>query len=281
MHHCLVCACYLHSCGSLRWRRCDTLCTSGFSDDIMFAHSGGRRRKSCTTDGNTSLTPWREKSQSEPPGRSTAGPGRSLISTVALWFQRRETRRCWTRSTCLSSASRSAARAAGTPASWRPTWYAPGTRRVGATRARATRAARSCVGLTAAGGCTDWRAGARSARPPASRVSTRASTATSSGSRTKHKVHRLTITLPFPARSGVLWWACLFVRVRMSICPHAYLWNYTSQLSSPQIMANAARGCSLSLFLRITVLPTFAAYNSTTVPPRPTVDVTVLKSVSL
>ena len=30
-----------HVCGSvLRWRHCDTLLTSGFMDDIIFAHNG-------------------------------------------------------------------------------------------------------------------------------------------------------------------------------------------------------------------------------------------------
>jgi len=30
------CLCY----SVLLWRRCDTLCTSGFIDDVMFAHNG-------------------------------------------------------------------------------------------------------------------------------------------------------------------------------------------------------------------------------------------------
>jgi len=27
------------------WRRCDALCTSGFVDDVMFAHNGRERRR--------------------------------------------------------------------------------------------------------------------------------------------------------------------------------------------------------------------------------------------
>jgi len=78
-----------YNCGSLRWRRCDTLCTSGFSDDVMFAHSGqeysgGRRRKSCTTGGNTSWTPWREKSQSEPPGRRRTGAESDIYGCLVV-----------------------------------------------------------------------------------------------------------------------------------------------------------------------------------------------------
>jgi len=38
--HLIYIACYLHGRGSVfRWRRCDMLCTSGFMDDVMFAHN--------------------------------------------------------------------------------------------------------------------------------------------------------------------------------------------------------------------------------------------------
>ena len=59
-------------CGSvLVWWRCDTLCTSGFMDDVTFGHSGSY--------GNVSTA--------EPQSTTTSGvviPGRSLMSVNAL-----------------------------------------------------------------------------------------------------------------------------------------------------------------------------------------------------
>ena len=54
------------------WRQCDTLCTSGFVDNVMFSHNGqgkGDANRACT--------------QSNLPG---AEPGRSMTSTIALLY---------------------------------------------------------------------------------------------------------------------------------------------------------------------------------------------------
>jgi len=38
----------IRGCGSvLLWRQCNTLCTSRFVDDVLFAHSGANRPKKC------------------------------------------------------------------------------------------------------------------------------------------------------------------------------------------------------------------------------------------
>jgi len=44
-----------------QWRRCDTLCTSGFMDGVMFAHNGQEYAypQSDSTGGSTDLTPRR------------------------------------------------------------------------------------------------------------------------------------------------------------------------------------------------------------------------------
>jgi len=43
----------------LLWRRCDTLCSSGLMDDIMFyPMTGNRRRNSDSVGSNMDLPPW-------------------------------------------------------------------------------------------------------------------------------------------------------------------------------------------------------------------------------
>jgi len=39
------------------WRLCDTLCTSGFTDDVMFVHD--KRRNSDSMRSRTDQSPWR------------------------------------------------------------------------------------------------------------------------------------------------------------------------------------------------------------------------------
>jgi len=36
----IFCACHMYRGSVLLWRRCDKLCTSGFTDDVIFAHNG-------------------------------------------------------------------------------------------------------------------------------------------------------------------------------------------------------------------------------------------------
>jgi len=114
-----------------------------------------------------------------------------------LCFQRREIRRCWTRYTFLSSVRRSAASADGTAVNWRTTWSVLGIQKVVVTHVRVTLGVRSCVERTAAGDCTVWRAGEKSALLLTSPASTRASITTWTGSRTKPKVrYHLTLWRP-------------------------------------------------------------------------------------
>jgi len=47
----VFCTCYV-TCGRdsvLLWRQCNTLCDSGFVDDVMFSHNGANRTESITT----------------------------------------------------------------------------------------------------------------------------------------------------------------------------------------------------------------------------------------
>jgi len=71
----------------LLWRRCDTLCTSGFVDDVMFSYYGATRSESNTTlfgrsspDGGT-LPVGRQITTMFGRVHQNAAPGRSLLST--------------------------------------------------------------------------------------------------------------------------------------------------------------------------------------------------------
>jgi len=68
---------FLHfNCGryvALFWRQCIMSCTSGFVDDIMFAHNGANGAESNTTLCFVEFVRWRYR-------------GRSLISSIALFI---------------------------------------------------------------------------------------------------------------------------------------------------------------------------------------------------
>jgi len=73
----------------LLWRRCDTLCTSGFMDDVTSAHNG---RKYTTRQRRTVVViqqVWQRgfnaatNTSTDPPGAALDRRGRSLISKIA------------------------------------------------------------------------------------------------------------------------------------------------------------------------------------------------------
>ena len=63
-YHPIYCTFYLWLCGSvLFWQQCDTLCTSGFVDDVMYSHNKAsaqnQRRRVCFDE----FARWRHRRQ--------------------------------------------------------------------------------------------------------------------------------------------------------------------------------------------------------------------------